>query len=76
MEFTIINKFNTYWEVWCGPTFAAGPLGSIEEARDWVEKHSPKELETQSFYKKDFEKVTKGILERQSGFSEKLANLD
>ena len=51
-QFTIIHKFNTYWEIWLGPKFAAGPFGSIEEARDWVATHSVKEFETQSFYKK------------------------
>lgn len=52
MSFTIIEKFNTYWEVWLGVKFAAGPFGSLEEARNWQNSHSPKEFETQSFYKK------------------------
>lgn len=51
-QFTIIHKFNTYWEVWLGPIFAAGPFGSIQEAQEWAEKSSPKDFETQSFYKK------------------------
>lgn len=51
MPFTIIEKFDSYWEVFCGTTFVAGPFGTLEEARDWAANHSPKDFETRMFLK-------------------------
>lgn len=57
-----VYKYNKIWDIverdsgfWvidaAGPV--AGGFGTMTEAAKWAAEHTPKEFETQSFYKKD-----------------------
>ena len=48
--FKIVNSNGLFW---IGDSYGVlcGPLGSIEEARDWAQKHYPVEFETRMFLK-------------------------
>lgn len=50
--FKIVNS-NGVW--WIGDAYGVlcGPLGTVEEARDWCNTHNPKEFETRMFLKID-----------------------
>lgn len=80
-SFKIVQTKAGLWYLGDSYGVLCGPLGSIEEARDWVHRHYPAQFETKSYHKnnqnplvkKDFIKIANGILDRQPNLFKKLA---
>lgn len=70
--FKIVNVNGSWWIGDSNPL--CGPLGTIEEARDWCNTHTAKEFETRMFLKTEKAAlIANGILERQPNLFKKLA---
>lgn len=50
-SFKIVNCYGLWWIGDAGFGVLCGPLGTVEEARDWCNTHNPKEFQSKRFTK-------------------------